>query len=317
MKTGKFVKTAIIALALIVLLAGAAFAGGGKQSEGEKVFRVGYANSSDSDFFKKLLADEVAALIKPDKNFEITFVNADQDLQKQFDQFDMFIAQKMDAIIVEPVDQAGIAPAIQKANAAKIPVLSICSRSSGGDFTYIGNTYIDGGIMQGDYMIKALPQNAKIVYMIGQLGYDHSRDRRAGFLDTLQKARPDVSLLAEQTANYDRAEGMKLMEDWIQAYPQIDGIICANDQMALGAIQALKAANRLAGTHIAGVDATDEALRCVKSGEMDITILQSAPLEAEGAYDCLKKLRAGQPIPKDVIIPQIAITKDNVNEYLK
>jgi inositol transport system substrate-binding protein len=312
MKTRKWAKVTIALILLAVI-----FMSCGKQDNSAKVFRVGYANSSDSDFFKKLLADEVAALIKPDKDFEIVFVNADLDLQKQFEQFDTFIAQKFDAIIVEPVDQAGIAPAIQKANAAKIPVLSICSRSSGGDFTYIGNTYIDGGIMQGEYMIKVLPQNAKIVYMIGQLGYDHSRDRRAGFLDTLTKARPDITLLAEQTANYDRAEGMKLMEDWIQAYPQIDGIICANDQMALGAIQALKAANRLTGTHIAGVDATDEALQCVKNGEMDITILQSAPLEAQGAYDCLKKLRAGQPIPAEVIIPQIAITKDNVSDYLK
>ena len=228
-----------------------------------------------------------------------------------------FISQKFDAIIVEPVDQAGIAPAIQKANAAKIPVISIVSRSSGGNFTYIGNTYIDGGIMQAEYMIKALPQNAQIVYMIGQLGYDHSRDRRAGFLDTLAKSRPDVKLLAEQTANYDRAEGMKLMEDWIQAYPKIDGIICANDQMALGAIQALRAANRLRGTFIAGVDAVDEALRCVKNGEMAITVLQSAPLEAQAAYESLQKLRAGQTLPSEVIIPQIAITLDNVNEYLK
>jgi inositol transport system substrate-binding protein len=317
MKTGKLSKAVIIAMALIVLLTGAVFAKGGSESGGGKVFRVGYANSSDSDFFKKLVVDEVAARVRPDKNFEIVFVNADQDLQKQFDQFDTFIAQKFDAIIVEPVDQAGIAPAIQKANAARIPVISIVSRSSGGDFTYIGNTYIDGGIMQGEYMVKALPRNAKIVYMIGQLGYDHSRDRRAGFLDLLKKERPDVTLLAEQTANYDRAEGMKLMEDWIQAFPQIDGVICANDQMALGAIQALRAANRLSGTLIAGVDAVDEALRCVKNGEMAITILQSAPLEAQAAYDALKRLHAGETLPKEIIIPQIAITKDNINEYLK
>jgi len=314
MKTGKWAKVIIFAF---MLLASTIFVSCGKQGGDAKVFRVGYANSSDSDFFKKMLADECAALIKPDKNFEIIFVNADQDLQKQLDQFDTFINQKMDAIIVEPVDQVGIASAIQKANAANIPVISICSSSSGGDFTYIGVVNIDAGIMQAEYMAKALPQNAKIVYMRGQDGYDHSRDRHTGFLDTLKKTRPDVTLLAEQTANYDRAEGMKLMEDWIQAFPQIDGVICANDQEALGAIQALRAANRLKGTLIAGIDATDEAIQNVKSGDMAITILQSAVLEAEAAYDALKKLQAGQPIPKEIIIPWVVITSDNVDQFLK
>jgi inositol transport system substrate-binding protein len=317
MKTGKLLKAAIIALVLATVTAGGVFAGGGGQQGGSKVFNVGYANDNDADFFRKLVRDTFENTIKGDPNFKVTFTNASGDLQAQLDHIDNFIVQKMDAIIVQPADTTGIIPGIEKANKAGIPIISIVSRSGGGNSIYIGNAYLDGGIMQAEYMIKALPQNAKIVYMQGQPGFDHSRDRRAGFLDTLKKARPDVTVLADQTANYDRAEGMKLMEDWIQAFPQIDGVICANDQMALGAVQALKVANRLRGTHIAGVDATDEALQCVKNGEMDVTILQSAPLEAQGAYDTLKKLRAGESVPKDVIIPQIPISKDNLAEYLK
>ena len=99
MRTGKWKRAGIIALALIVLMTGMAYAKGGSDSGGQKVFRVGYANSSDSDFFKKLVADEVAARVKPDKNFDIVFVNADQDLQKQFDQFDMFIRRSRYGLI--------------------------------------------------------------------------------------------------------------------------------------------------------------------------------------------------------------------------
>jgi inositol transport system substrate-binding protein len=171
--------------------------------------------------------------------------------------------------------------------------------------------------MQGEHAAKGLAQNANIVYMQGMPGYDHTTLRRQGFMDTLAKLRPDVKVLADNTANYDRAEGMKLMEDWIQAFPKIDGVICANDQMALGAIQALRAANRLNGTWIAGVDATDEAVKEVNDGNMALTLLQDATLEAQGAYDALKKLRAGGKIDKELIIPMAAITKENVAQYLK
>jgi inositol transport system substrate-binding protein len=316
----KTVKTAIIAVALITIAAAIVFTAGCQkksgQSGGSTVFRIGYANDNDADFFRKLVRDTFEKVIKDDPGFNVTFTNAAGDLQTQLDHIDNFIAQKMDAIIVQPADTAGIVPGIEKANNAGIPVISIISKSGGGKSTYVGNAYLDGGIMQAEYMIKALPENAKIVYMQGQPGFDHSRDRRAGFLDTLSKARPDVTVIADQTANYDRAEGMKLMEDWIQAYPQIDGVICANDQMALGALQALRMVNRDQGVLVAGVDATEEACQEIQKGGMAMTVLQSADLEAEGCYDVLKKLKAGEAVPAEFIIPQIPVTKDNVADYL-
>jgi inositol transport system substrate-binding protein len=313
----------------LALVAGAVFANGQKQSApaaaggakaataASKPFLVGYSNDNDADFFRNYLKDTFRDLIKDDPNFKVTFTNSAADMQKQIDQINNFIAQGMQAIIVQPGDTTGIIPAIEACNKANIPVISICSKSGGGKSCYVGNAYIDGGILQGQFMAKALPKNAKIVYMQGQPGFDHSRLRRQGFLDTIHKERPDVTVLADKTANYDRAQGMALMEDWLQAFPQIDGVICANDQMALGAIQALKAANRLKGCHIAGVDCTDEMLQDIKAGIADVSILQSAPLEAKGAYEMLKKLRAGETLPAEDIIPQVAVTKDNVDQYLK
>jgi inositol transport system substrate-binding protein len=309
-------KAAVLALALITLAVSAVFAGGGQQG-GAKVFTVGYANDDDADFFRKLARDTFEDLVKNDPNFKVTYTNAAADLQTQLDHIDNFIAQKMNAIIVQPADTAAIVPGIEKANKAGIPVISIVSRSGGGKSIYVGTNYTDAGILQAEYMIKALPQNAKIVYMQGQPGFDHSRDRRTGFLDTLKKSRPDVTVLADQTANYDRAQGMKLMEDWIQAFPQIDGVICANDQMALGALQALRIANRDKGVLIAGVDATDEACLEVSKGGFAMTVLQSAPLIAQGCYDVIKKLKAGETVTSDLIIAQLPVTKDNVKDYLK
>jgi inositol transport system substrate-binding protein len=307
-----------IALVLISALTIGAFANGGAQaSGGAKTFKVAYINSDDADFFKKHLLDTFRTMISKDTNFSVEYANSGQDIAKQLDYFDNYIAKGVNCIILEPVSPAGVIPGIEKANKAGIPVISICSNSGGGDFTYIGNAYLDTGIMQGEFAAKALPQNAKVVYMQGMPGYDHSTLRRQGLVDTLKKLRPDVQIIGDNTANYDRAEGMKLMEDWIQAFPQIDGVICANDQMALGAIQALKAANRLTGTWIAGVDATDEAVQEVSNGNMALTLLQDATLEAQGAYDALNKLRTGGKLDKELVIPMAAITKENAAQYLK
>jgi inositol transport system substrate-binding protein len=308
-----FVRTMSV---LFTFVAALAVVGCAKKEEGTKVFRAGYSNSNDADFFDKYKRDEFEKLASGDSSIQVSFTNANVDLQRQLDHVDNFIAQKMDAIILCPVDTDGIIPAIEKANAANIPVICIGIDAGGGDYTYVGTEYIDAGIRQGKYMVEHLPQNAKIVYLAGTPGYSHARDRRAGFLDTLAAGRSDVTVLAEQTANYERARGMQLMEDWIQAYPQIDAVIAANDQMALGALEALKGANRANGVLIAGVDAVAEACRAIKNGEMAISILQSAPRLAQGTYDTIKKLQKGETIEKQIIIPHENVTIDNVDEYL-
>jgi inositol transport system substrate-binding protein len=305
-----------IILNIMVVMLMVLAATGCKKKEENSVFTIGYANSSDADFFDKLKRDEFERTAAKDPSLRVTFTNANQDMQMQLDQVDNFIAQKMDAIIICPSDTAGIIPAIEKANAAGIPVICIGVSAGGGDSTYVGTEYIDAGIRQGEYMAEHLPLNAKIVYLAGTPGYSHARDRRQGFLDTLVAKRPDVALLAEQTAMYERVRGMQIMEDWIQAFPQIDGVIAANDQMALGALEALRGAQRNRGVLIAGVDGTTEACQLIKNGEMSISILQSAPALAQGTYGVIKKLQSGATVEREVIIPHENITIENVDEYL-
>jgi inositol transport system substrate-binding protein len=311
---GKLVKAMGVLFMLVAMLMAAGCAK--KEESGTKIFKVGYSNSNDADFFDKYKRDEFEKISLGDSTIQVSFTNANVDMQRQLDHVDNFIAQKMDAIILCPVDTDGIIPGIERANAANIPVICIGIDAGGGDYTYVGTQYIDAGIRQGKYMVEHLPQNAKIVYLAGTPGYSHARDRRAGFLDTLAAGRSDVTLLAEQTANYERARGMQLMEDWIQAYPRIDAVIAANDQMALGALEALKGANRANGVLIAGVDAVTEACQAIKNGEMAISILQSAPALAQGTYDTIKRLQKGEAVEKEIIIPHENVTIDNVDQYL-
>ena len=160
---------------------------------------------------------------------------------------------------------------------------------------------------------KALPQGAKVLYLQGTPGLYHSMEREQGFMAAL-KARKDVNVLSSLSGNYSRAEGMKITEDWVQRYPKFDAIVAANDQMALGALQALKTAGRK-GVLISGIDGTADAKTAIKAGEMAQSVLQNGQAQAQGAFKVLTELKAGKAAPADVLVPFESITKDNVAKY--
>ena len=280
-----------------------------------KKFNVGYTNLADTDVFTMARKNAFIAASKKDADVRITFSDAQGDISKQLDQIDNFIAQKVNAIVVVPVDYQGIVPGVEKANKAGIPVIALGIESAGGKYTFVGSKNIDAGRMQGEYMSKVLPKGAQIVYLQGEPGLYHSKERLEGFTKAMA-GRTDVKVLSNLPANYDRAQGMKVAEDWVQKFPKFDALIAANDQMALGALQALKTANRK-GVLISGIDGTDDALNAIKSGDMAQSIFQNAKGQAEGAFEVVEMIKKGQPAPKEKLIPFESIVKDNVANYMK
>lgn len=277
-------------------------------------FVVGYANLADTDVFLGKAKQSFAAAAKADPSLDVRFADANIDVSKQLDQIDNFIAQKVNAIVVVPVDYDGIVPGIEKANQAGIPVISLIISSHGGKFTFVGSSNSEAGRLQGEYMHDHLPKDAKIVYLQGTLGLYHSAERLKGFQDALK--RPDVKVLAMQSAEFDRAKGMQTTEDWIQTFPHFDGLVAANDQMALGALQALKGADRAKGVLISGIDGLPDTLKAVADGDIAQTIFQNAKAEADAAFSVLEDIKAGKPAPKEKLVPFEPVTKDNVNQYL-
>jgi inositol transport system substrate-binding protein len=298
---------ASIALAFAVAAPGAAFA--------QKAFSVGYANLADTDVFTMSRKNAFIDAVKASPTLKVSFADANGDISKQLDQIDNFIAQKVNVIVVVPVDYQGIVPGVEKANKAGIPVIALGIESAGGKTTFVGSKNLDAGRMQGEFMAKQLPKDAQIVYLQGQPGLYHSKERLEGFTKALA-GRSDVKVLANLPANYDRAEGMKVTEDWVQRFPKFDALIAANDQMALGALQALKAAGRK-GVMISGIDGTKDALAAIKSGDMAQSIFQNAKGQAEGAYAVVKMAMDGKPLPKEMLIPFESIVKENVDKYAK
>lgn len=306
MKTWK--RMAAVAMGLMIV-AGSTFAAG-------KKFVVGYTNLADTDVFTMSRKTAFGDAVKADADLSVIYTDANGDISRQLDQIDNFIAQKVNAIVIVPVDYQGIVPGIERANKAGIPVIALGIQSAGGKYTFVGSKNFDAGRLQGEFMTAKLPKNAQVLYLQGTPGLYHSKERLAGFTQTLAK-RPDIKILSSLPADYDRAEGMKVTEDWVERYPKFDAIVAANDQMALGALEALKTAGRLKGVMISGVDGTSDALRAIHAGEMSQTIFQNAKGQAAAAYQVVETLKSGKPAPAEVIVPFESVTRDNVGAYLK
>ncbi|MBN7130605.1 sugar ABC transporter substrate-binding protein [Burkholderia multivorans] len=301
-------KIATVAIGLMVMAGGA--------SAADKKFVVGYTNLADTDVFTMSRKSAFSDAAKADPNLNVIFTDANGDASRQLDQIDNFISQKVDAIVVVPVDYQGIVPGVERANKAGIPVIALGIQSAGGKYTFVGSKNFDAGRLQGEFMAAKLPKNAQILYLQGTPGLYHSKERLAGFTQALAK-RPDVKVLSNLPANYDRANGMQVTEDWVQRFPKFDAIIAANDQMALGALEALKTAGRLKGVMISGIDGTADALHAIKAGEMSQSIFQNAKGQGAAAYQVIETIKSGKQPPAEVIVPFESVTKDNVGTYLK
>jgi inositol transport system substrate-binding protein len=301
-------------IGLMVLMVGLVFTSCTKSKNTER-FTVGYSNCADAEVF---FITRKNAVLKAAEGSDINFVfsDANNDTQRQLDQVDVFIAQKVNLLVIVPVDSDGVTPAIEKANKANIPVICLGIKSNGGEYTYVGSDDYDAGYIQGEFSAEFLPQNAKILYLAGAPGLSNSQYRRTGFNDALKKGgRTDVEILSDMTGNYFRDQGMKVTEDWIQTFPQFDGIVSANDQMALGAIEALKIAGR-AGVFLTGVDGVTEAVQAVKDGTMTQTVFQNGPGQGATCVEVIQKIRRGETVGKEVVVPFESITKENVDQYL-
>jgi len=286
-----------------------------KETSDEK-FVIGYSNRLDSDTFLVDLKNAFGDIAAEDSSVEVIYADANNDSQKQLEQIDNFFVQDVDCLVICPNDRDSIVSAVEAANEKGIPVIIFSTDSAGGDYYFVGISNIDCGYMQGVYMKETLPEGAKVLYLGGSSGFQISVDRREGFYEGLGDRIDDIEILSEQECDYTMDEGMTIMEDWIQTFPEFDAVVAVNDQSALGAIQALIGANKLEGVAVAGIDAIDDAKDAVKNGEMAMTVMQDPVAQAQAVYDAVKTLQSGGEPEKVVEVPVIEITADNVEEYM-
>ena len=295
----------------LLLLSAACLSLAGCGLPGASSDRVIYANYDDGDGFCAQIKDAFAAKAKAD-GIEVEFLDAQNDGNMQIDQLNEAISSGAGAIILLAADGSSIVKTIEKANDAGIPIITVNRSVAGGKVLRAYSDDVEAGRMQGEYMASHLPPNAKIVYLQGDGTQSSAVGRWEGFKAACLDKRPDIQLLSFVDAGWSKAEALKTMMLWMNMFPEINGVVAGNDEMALGAIAALKGANRLAGCLVSAVDATPAGLAAVEAGEMAQTVKQDAKAQGEAALTLAEGFLKGNPPSGDLAIPFTSITSDNI-----
>ncbi len=261
----------------------------------------------NNPFFVDLRDGAKAAATKV--KVELIVLDAQNDPAKEASGIEDLIQKKVSVIAINPTDSDAIVPTIKKINAAKIPVVTVDRGANGGDVVaHIASDNVAGGMMAAEYVAKRLGGKGNVVMLEGIAGTSAARDRGKGFRDGLKKF-PGIKIVASQTADFDRAKGLNVMQNILQAQKKIDAVFAQNDEMALGAIQAIEAAKRQKEMFVVGFDAIGDALAAVKAGKMAATIAQQPKEMGRLAVETAVKVINKQSVPKFTPVPLKLITK--------
>ena len=312
---GRSFRMMLLALATVFMVAGCGGDNSDKVSNPDGA--VAFAIHEQSDGILGKLLNDVKA---KSEGAGWQFVNeiAGGNANLQLDQVNKMVDDKAAAIVVIAQNGDSIVPAVKRANEAGIPVIATNRDINGGVFTNVVNNERQAGELQADYMAAHLPQNAKVVYIKGDMTISAAVNRYEGFKEVIKAKRPDVEIIASNsTGDWSEAQGIRELSLWLGMYPQIDGVAAANDNMAIGAIKAMKAAGRFnESVIVCGVDSIDDALASIAAGELKMTVKQDADKIVETIMGLLQQIKQGQsPEKGDVLVPMIAITKDNLSQY--
>lgn len=311
-------------LMVFVLLASLLTGCGSDEASGDKgkdTIVIGAAMPVFDDKWLSYLYDGIKEYDKSHKEVEVKMVDAKNDSGKQFSQVDTFITQGVDAIIINPVDTDAVEPMVDAANEADIPVILV-NRAPDEKvmkkiYAYVGSESLEAGTIQMEKVVELLGNKGNIGLMNGTLGQESVVKRTEGNKDVVKK-NPDMKIVREATADYQRSQGITLMENWIQSGEKFDAIVANNDEMAIGAIMALEESGKRGDIIVAGIDGTIDALKYVKDGKLNVTAFQDAYGQGKGSIEAAMKAVKGEKIDNKFInIPFELVTKDNVDEYIK
>ncbi|WP_138420504.1 substrate-binding domain-containing protein [Aquibacillus sediminis] len=287
----------------------------GNETNDSETFTLGVTHYSMQNEFPVLVSD-AQERIADEQGAEIEFYDGDYDPATQLSQFENMISQGVDAIIFSPTDAEAMAGAVEMADNANIPVFGVNTKVESDLLTsYIGSNDVEAGEIEMQWMADELDGEGNIVILEGPLGSSPQIQRKEGIYNILENY-PDINVLAEQTGNWSRSEGLSLMENWLQAFPdEIDGVVSQNDEMALGAINALEDAGIKDDVPVVGVDAISDALDAVDEGRLNATTFQNAVKQGEESVEVALKYLKGESVEEEYMIPFELVTPDNLDEF--
>ena len=289
---------------------------------------IGVSMAKFDDNFLTVLRNGIQAYA--DKNGQkVQIEDAKDDVAKQLDQIKNFIASGVTAIIVNPVDTSATQAMSDAAAAAKIPLVYVNRQPINVDTlpanqAFVASNEADSGTLETKEICKLLAaagkKEANVYVMEGQLSNQAAVQRTKDIHEVIggKDCGVKIKIIDEQTANWSRDEAQTLMTNWLSTGKPFDALIANNDEMAIGAIQAMKAAKiDMKVMIVGGVDATQDALASMAAGDLDVTVFQDAAGQGAGAVDAAVKLAKGEKLDKKVYIPFQLVTPANMKDYVK
>ena len=282
-----------------------------------KVYKVAYIARAQADSFAAWLANSVVDEAKKYKNIDLKVFDGQANDDTENSLIENAITNKFDVIVIQPNNGESQRPYAVKVIQAGIFLITTNARIAGiaGASSVDADPYLQAAV-NARMALKQVPQNAKVVVIDGPPGNFHADSRRVSWQNEFFAKRPDVKIVGEQIAHWNKDEAMTYMEDWVQANPKIDAIISMNDNMAAGALEVVKDKPAYKGILSYGVDGTAEACLLIKSGVMTSTCLQNAYDLATKILDTANKLVTGQSGQINVDIDCPLVTKANVDTYI-
>ncbi|QND23602.1 sugar ABC transporter substrate-binding protein (plasmid) [Rhizobium leguminosarum bv. viciae] len=304
-------KKIIIGGAMAVLMSTSAHAG-----------TIGASMAVFDDKFGTLLRNGMEEYANTLESVDLQIEDAQNDVAKQQSQVQNFIAAGVDAIIVQPVDTDATTVISKIAADAGVPLVYVNREPVNVDTlpqtqAFVASNEVDSGTLQTQEVCRLLNGKGKAVVIIGELSNRAARMRTKDIHDVLATDKcKGIEIVEEQTANWQRTQGADLMTNWLSAGFEFDAVIANNDEMAIGAIQALKAAGRpMDSVVVGGIDATDDALAAMAAEELDVSVFQDAIGQGKGSIDAALKLAKGEPVKKKIYIPFELVTKENLAKF--
>ena len=310
-------KKFLISTALAVSMAGAAAAE-----------NVGVSMALFDDNFLTVLRNGIQKYAD-EQGHTVQIEDAQNDVAKQLDQINNFIASGVDAIIVNPVDTSATQAMTDAAAAANVPLVYVNRQPVNLDTlpdnqAFVASNEVDSGTLETKEICRLLKDAGKAeanAYIImGELSNQAAVQRTQDIHDVIEG--PDcgvkINILDKQTSNWRRDEAQNLMTNWLSTGTAFDAVIANNDESAIGAIQAMKAAGiDMASVIVGGVDATQDALAAMQAGDLDVTVFQNAAAQGSGSLDAAVKLAKGEAVDQKVWVPFELVTPANIDNYLQ
>jgi ribose transport system substrate-binding protein len=253
---------------------------------------------------------------------QLIVTNANSQLNKQISDVQDLVARGVDALIVAPLNSEGLEPALAAAREKDIPVITVDRKLTGPEhckdyLTFIGSDFVEQGRRAADALIKATGGKAKVAILLGSSGNNVTEDRNKGFLDRIKEKAPGLEVVAQQTGEFQREKGQSVTEQLIQANPEIDAVYAHNDEMALGALVALRTAGKQPGqdVKVVSVDGTRNAVQAITKGQVN-AVIESNPRFGPLAFQTLEQFWAGDEIRENTIISDRAYDETNAEQSL-